>query len=344
MTNEARMTTIRQLIHASPAKANELFARLLETSSNAVKTRAKLFSELKAELQTLAELEEEHLFPVLRKHKATKELAAEALKDNKQTRALLARIEQGPMDGEDFAASIAELRKVFQQHVRDERKELLPAVLKALSDEEAQAIVDNIEDKKAEIEDAKRAEAEQRRAEARLEREQALSAEEATESIAEAVRAGTQGAEHAVRTARDMLRTGLGAASETALRSTGQLARVFGFSEEAQDLAARSSHNLQAVAQTGTALARGLQDLSREWLEMTQARLQKNISGFGALARCRSVQDLVAVQTGLVRDNLEEMIDGGRRIAELSMRIVDDAAQTIAAEPEREAPRVKRAA
>ena len=66
---------------------------------------------------------------------------------------------------------MAELRKAFQQHVRDERKELLPAVLKALDDEEAEAIVEKIEGAKAEVEEAKRAEAEQRRAAAREERE-----------------------------------------------------------------------------------------------------------------------------------------------------------------------------
>ena len=48
--------------------------------------------------------------------------------------------------------------------MRDERKELLPAVLKALDDEEAEAIVEKIEGAKAEVEEAKRAEAEERRA------------------------------------------------------------------------------------------------------------------------------------------------------------------------------------
>ena len=37
-----------------------------------------------------------------------------------------------------------ELKKIFQQSVRDEKKELLPAVLKALSDEEAQAVVESM--------------------------------------------------------------------------------------------------------------------------------------------------------------------------------------------------------
>jgi stress response protein YsnF len=165
------MTTIRQLIQTSPTKANELFAVLADTSNNAVKTRERILGDLKSELELLAKLEEEHLFPVLRKHKETKDLVTAALNDNKQARKLLAELDQTPKGSEEFAPKVAELRKVFQQSVRDERKDLLPAVLKALSDEEAQAIVEKIEVGKAEAEEAKRAEAEQRRAEQRQERE-----------------------------------------------------------------------------------------------------------------------------------------------------------------------------
>ena len=167
------MTSIRQLIQASPAKASELLTRLADTSDTAVKTRERLFADLKSELEILAKLEEQHLFPVLRKHKETKDLVTAALNDNKQTRKLLAELEGIPRGSEEFAPKLAELRKAFQQSVRDERKELLPAVLKALTDEEAQAVVEKIEDGKAEIEEAKRAEVERRRAEMRQEREQA---------------------------------------------------------------------------------------------------------------------------------------------------------------------------
>ena len=166
------MTTIRQLIQTGPAKANELFAKLGDTSDTAVKTRERLFTELKEELELLARLEEEHIFPVLRKNKKTKGLVPDALNDNKLTRKLLVQLEHTPKDSEEFTDGLAELRRTFQQHVRDEKKELLPAVLKALSDEETQAIVEGIEDTKAEVEEARRAEAEQRRAAARQEREQ----------------------------------------------------------------------------------------------------------------------------------------------------------------------------
>ena len=124
---------------------------------------------------------------MLRKHKATKRLVAEALDDNKLTRSLLAELERTPKESEEFADKVAELRRTFQQHVRDEKQELLPAVLKALSDEEAQEIVDSIEDEKAEIEAAKRAEADERRSAAREEREQVENVRHSAESLADAM-------------------------------------------------------------------------------------------------------------------------------------------------------------
>jgi Mor family transcriptional regulator len=92
-----------------------------------VKTRDSVFGQLKAELEQQAKLEEEHLFPVLRKHGETRDLVKAALDDNKKMRALLAELDAMPKEREDFLGKLAELRKVFQQHVRDEKKELLPA-------------------------------------------------------------------------------------------------------------------------------------------------------------------------------------------------------------------------
>jgi stress response protein YsnF len=216
-SHEDNMTTIRQLIQTAPAKANELLAKLVDTSDTAVKTRERLFSDLKAELELLATLEEEHLFPVLRKHKETKGLVSDALNDNKQTRKLIADLEQTPKESEEFAQKVAELRKVFQQSVRDEKNELLPAVLKALSDDEAQDIVERIEAEKAQIEEARRAEAEQRRAEARAEREQeekALAEQEDAAERAQRSRVATRQAADAV------VRTG-----EVAAESATQIVR-----------------------------------------------------------------------------------------------------------------------
>src|SRR5829696_9485057 len=210
------MTTIKQFIQTSPAKAMELFGRLLDTSDTAIKTRERLFGQLKDELELAASLEEQHLFPVLKKHNETKDLVQEALSDNKQTRKLLTELEHTAKDDEGFIGKLNELRKVFQQHVRDEKKELLPAVLKALSDEEAESVLANIENDKAQIEAAKRAEAEERREEARQEREQVESTQRTAEGIASTVRSVAKGAERAAETAQDGVRTRMAAATEAA--------------------------------------------------------------------------------------------------------------------------------
>src|ERR1700692_869347 len=114
--------SFQTLMQAAPAKANELFAKLAETSDGAVKTREKLFAELKAELELHTSLEEQHLFPILRRHAATKELATDAVKDNKELRAKLADLEALPKHDATFSERLKELQKAFRQHARDEKR------------------------------------------------------------------------------------------------------------------------------------------------------------------------------------------------------------------------------
>ncbi|MDF3061135.1 MAG: hypothetical protein K0S06_1244 [Microvirga sp.] len=327
------MTTIRQFIHTSPAKALELFSKLLDTSDNAIKTRERLFSELKSELELVASLEEQHLFPVLKKHKQTKDLVQDALSDNRQARKLLAQLERTPKDDGDFLSKVLELKKLFQQHVRDEKKELLPAVLKALSDEEAEAVLANIEDEKAEIEAAKRAEAEQRRAEARQEVEQVESVHRTAEEMASTVTALAERARRTASNTQDTVRAGLGTASEIAQRSTAHVVELFSFSgKRTQDVAAQAAEGLQAVAQSSTALARGFQEISREWVAMTQNRLQMNVEALTAISRCRSLPEFLAAQTALVRGNIELTLENSQRLTQLSMTAVREATGNVAPE------------
>src|SRR3954471_22787805 len=176
--------SLRTLMQAGPAKANELFAKLSETSDGAVKTRDKLFAELKSELELHISLEEQHLFPILRRTAETKGLVADAIKDNKELRAKLAELDGLPKNDEAFPERLRELQKTFRQHARDEKRELLPAVQRALSEQQVQGVVEKIEAGVAEAEQARQDELEERRLKARQEREKA-------ERQAEAERART---------------------------------------------------------------------------------------------------------------------------------------------------------
>ncbi|MCC2651197.1 MAG: hypothetical protein K0R61_1800 [Microvirga sp.] len=140
-----------------PDKANDLFDKILATSDSATKTRERLFVDLKDELELLASLQEQHLFPILQRH-GMQELLSASISDNEETSSLLAELERMQKSSGEFLGKVTELRKAFQRHIRDDRKQLLPAVLEVLSDEEAQAVADQVEDELASLSDAKQVE------------------------------------------------------------------------------------------------------------------------------------------------------------------------------------------
>jgi hypothetical protein len=331
------MMTNRHFSQTPPDKANELFDKLLATSDTAVKTRERLFQDLKEELELLAILQEEHLFPVLQRH-AMQDLLLDATRDNEETSTLLAELERLPKNNAEFMNKVTELRRAFQQHIRDDKKELLPAVLNVLSDEEADAVVQKVEDEMTNIDD-------NRRAEARRSRDQIEAVQRVTDDVADTMTAGVQGTQQIVRAMQEVVANSFSAFSELARRSAGQTMTTGSRPEgELQGLTEETAHNLRALAQSGTAVVRGLQDVSREVVERSQKRLQRNLDGWQALARCRSMTDLVEAQSSLLRDNLEQTLQNSRRIAELTIQITDEATRTVTVQADKNSQHAKRAA
>lgn len=169
--------TLRTLMLAGSAEAADLFTRLADTTDTAVKTRERLFAELKIGLEQHVDLEERHLFPILRKQPDTKDLVAAAIRDNKDLRGKLAELEALPKNDETFLGKVSDLQKTFRQHARDDKRELLPAVQAALSEEQLQGVVEKMETSLADAEQVRLDQAEQKRAAARQEREEREQAE-----------------------------------------------------------------------------------------------------------------------------------------------------------------------
>ena len=130
---ERQSMTLRQTLHAAPAKTTVLFEKLRGTSNQALKTRENIFAELKEQLTLYLDQEEQHLFPLLRKHPETKALANDAAKAGKEMRARLMTLDGAAKDNDEFTSGVGELQALLQRHIRDERKELLPAISKAFS-------------------------------------------------------------------------------------------------------------------------------------------------------------------------------------------------------------------
>ena len=174
--------------------------------------------------------------------------------------------------------------------------------------------------------DVHTAEAEQRR---RLS-EQVKAIEETAETVAGSVRVGLDGVEQVARTAQESVHSGFGTAFDVGQSSVAPLMHVVGLaSRNALIDTEEMGKNVQAIVQTTTVLARGVQELSGEMLKLSRDRLEKNIDALTTLSRCRSIQDVFALQSSLVRGNLELTLQNNRRVAELSLELADAASKAI---------------
>jgi phasin family protein len=157
--------------------------------------------------------------------------------------------------------------------------------------------------------------------------------DQATRTAEQTTRAGADAARQGADTARDTMQSGMNSAVQGFQGVADQMTKVLGFTgPQAEKLAQQSSQNLQAVSQASTVIAKGVQEFSQEWFGLAQNRFQKNMEAFNRLAGCRSVQDFVAMQSDVVRDNLRESLEGGRRLAEVSVRVAEEATKTIQAQ------------
>src|SRR5258708_22593452 len=121
-------------------------------------------------------------------------------------------------------------------------------------------------------------------------------------------------------------------------RCAYQFGRAIGLSGEGAERAAqRSSRNLEAIVQSGTVLTELAQRLCEEWTEIARARMDRGFDRIDGLLQCRTPQDFAALQSEMLRDNLETLLGYARKVGEHSALLADEAKQRTVAEGRRAA-------
>tara|TARA_R110001606_G_scaffold114109_1_gene241448 strand:+ start:16915 stop:18018 length:1104 start_codon:yes stop_codon:yes gene_type:complete len=360
--------TLRQTIQVSSEKAATLITKLSATSNQAVKSRENLLADLNEELTRYVDVAEAHLLPLLRKQEDTKDLAAAALKGNKDLRAAMNKLSDLPKDKDDFLAAVTDLNKTFQQLVQSERKELLPAALKVLSSEEATSIAAAMDSAVEDAESAKREEKREERAQARREAEEAEQAaaderaaarkakreekaeaerqEDAAEEAArvkraaarvqrETERAALEGADQVTET----MQRGAGAIQDKARQLTETLTertqKVASDSREAltiySDAARTLGAELQSVTTSSSATAQALSDVTSAWSDWFSKATRAQTDASQKLLQAKSVKDVAVVQREFVSTAMHNWIERRTAMLQIAQRSSERALSSLQA-------------
>jgi hemerythrin-like domain-containing protein len=309
--------TLRQTIQAAPGNTAELIKKLSGTSNQAVKTREGLFAQLSDELTRYVEIEEQHFLPLLRKHSETKSLAADALKGNEDLRKSLEKLTAMPKDTDEFLAELDVLNKSFQQHVRNERKELLPAVLKAFSDEEAGELADTIEDAVADAEKAKRDEKREENAQAKRQAEEAEQARSDERAESRAQKAAEQSArETSAKTADAAPQVAENVKDESQKVASDTRAAMTVYSETTQTI----RDDVQAIRASSTVSTAAASEMYSAWREWFGNAMRINADAAQKLMQARTLHQVAEHQNEFAINALRNWMEGNAKVLEISQR------------------------
>jgi hypothetical protein len=154
-------------------------------------------------------------------------------------------------------------------------------------------------------------------------------ADKTAEASRAAVKANTEIVQTHLETGQQAMHSGLEAWARTLEALTQNWTRVIGVATPNPDLAEEAAQNVHAVSQASSVLAKGAQDASRAWLELTQKSVRTNLEGLSQFANCRSAHEVVAVQCSLLRNNLQHAMESGEAMARASSDAIHEATRAM---------------
>jgi hemerythrin superfamily protein len=282
-----------QLIKREHTKTSGLFDKLVDTSDNALKTRERLFDELKFCLEAHNQVVQSVVYPILLQNPETRDLVPELREQNERSR-MIDELEQTPKDDEDFLAKLKGLRKIVEQHLRAEERQVFPAIKKVVGDDEAQELAKRIA---AELRE------ETQEAQARAE-DTASAPGRAAAAATSAIAAGP-------------------------LQLANVAAQVLQATETLFQTSRQTADDLQAFMAAPAATARVAQEVQKVWIDYFGRTAAMNARGAQELSRCSNMQQLAELQGRLIRNNLNGWLEGTAETLRIAGRVSSDALHQI---------------
>ncbi len=155
-------------------------------------------------------------------------------------------------------------------------------------------------------------------------------AKQANETVEAAVAAGKETVETVVKAgaeaATKSVEKAVAMSQEQVTAAVKAGAEAFKSYEEAISF---GKDNMDAMFKANAILVKGVQDINKELFGLAQESLEENAAVTKKLLGCKSVQDMVAVQNDLTAASYTKAFDQGRKISDMSAKVVEEASKPI---------------
>ena len=92
-----------------------------------------------------------------------------------------------------------------------------------------------------------------------------------------------------------------------------------------EDAVTLGRDNLDAVVRAGTILTRGLQDIGKLVVGLTQETVEETVAASRQMMGAKSLKEVIDLQAGLARSNLDKVLEEGARLSDLSVKLAEEA-------------------
>jgi phasin family protein len=96
-----------------------------------------------------------------------------------------------------------------------------------------------------------------------------------------------------------------------------------------EDFATLGKGNLDAVVEANAVIAKGLEQMTREFVSYAQASLESAASATKALFGAKTLQDVIALNNDYAKVSLDSFIANSTKLGDMGMKVANEALEPI---------------
>jgi hypothetical protein len=143
-----------KLLKEDHDKVRRMLAELASTTERGVKTRERLFTAIKQELEVHEAIEEEIFYPALKEHAKARETVLEAYEEHHVVDTVMGELERTPFDDETWGAKAMVMKENLEHHIEEEEGEMFAQARAVFDGPTLEALGEEMASRKRELEAA----------------------------------------------------------------------------------------------------------------------------------------------------------------------------------------------